>query len=187
MEVQSNNHDAKAGQPSAVNGPPLLFPPRSRTVATPLPFGARRHVFIDDAILSERENLQVTLNNPSAKQAILKDFEIEKSAWRPSVYDVDGVVHMAIPDGYGSQTGDTFLATSLVCGGNALLLNFHAKIDGWAKMLKPSDFRLQRTSELLASFFDECIVSACCLQPVKVFSDTREYCVGGLLGPSICY
>ncbi|MHC4620832.1 MAG: hypothetical protein ACYTEQ_24055, partial [Planctomycetota bacterium] len=52
------------------------------------------------------------MNRPYGKQAITKDFTIQKSAWRPSVFDVNGVVYMAIPEGYSGNTGTTYLATS---------------------------------------------------------------------------
>ena len=105
----SRNYGAGALPPSVANGPALLFNPGP--VSTPLNFGARKHVFIDDAILSSKSGVQITMNRPYGKQQI-SGFSIGKSAWRPSVYDVDGVVYMAIPEGYGSETGNTFLATS---------------------------------------------------------------------------
>jgi len=106
----SRNYDAGAPEPSVANGLPLLFDPGP--VSVPLQLAARKHVFIDDAIVDTMLGVQITLNQPYGKEEIIKDFTIAKSAWRPSVYDVDGVVHLAIPEGYGSSTGTTFLATS---------------------------------------------------------------------------
>jgi len=107
----SRNYGPAALEPSVANGPPLLFGPGAPT-GTLSHFGLRKHVFIDDGILSTKSGVQVTMNRPYGKQEISKNFEIRRSAWRPSVYDVDGVVYLAIPDGYGSEDGVTRLATS---------------------------------------------------------------------------
>ncbi|HUW18121.1 MAG TPA: LamG domain-containing protein [Sedimentisphaerales bacterium] len=109
-ESFSRNYGEGALRPSAANGPALLFDPRP--VSIPLHLGARRHVFIDDAIIDKKENMQITMNQPYGKEQIIKDFKIKKSAWRPSVFDVDGKVFMAIPESYSSNEGLTFLATS---------------------------------------------------------------------------
>ena len=106
----SANFGVGAQAAAIANGPPLLFDPEP--VSLPLNLGARRHVFIDDAILDEKEHLEITMNHPFGKEPIAKDFKIEKSSWRPSVYDVDGVIFLAIPEGYSSNEGTTFLATS---------------------------------------------------------------------------
>jgi len=106
----SRNYGAGALPPSVANGLPLLFD--TGPVSIQLEIGGRKHVFIDAAIIDTMSDVQITMNQPYGKQAIIKDFSIEKSAWRPSVFDVDGVVYMAIPEGYGSTTGPTYLATS---------------------------------------------------------------------------
>ena len=92
------------------DGPPPLFDLESASL--PLSFGTRKHLFIDDAILDRKENLEITLNHPFGKEPVVTDFKIGKASWRPSVYDVDGIIHMAIPEGYSSNEGTTFLATS---------------------------------------------------------------------------
>ena len=104
----SRNYGAGALAPSVANGPQLLLGPGS---SDPLDFGVRKHVFVDDAILDTKSGVQIQMNRPFGKQEISKDFSIQKSAWRPSVYDVDGVVYLAMPEGYGSETGHTYLAT----------------------------------------------------------------------------
>ncbi len=109
-ESFSRNYGPGAPLPSVINGPELLFP--SGSPNEPVQIGSRKHVFIDDAIIGGMSDVQITMNQPYGKQAITKDFSIEKSAWRPSVLDVDGVVYMAIPEGYSSNTGTTYLATS---------------------------------------------------------------------------
>jgi hypothetical protein len=109
-ESFSRNYGASAPPASAADGPPLLFDPGP--VSIPLDVGGRKHVFIDDSIIDSMSGLQITMNQPYGKQGIGKDFSIEKSAWRPSVFDVNGVVHMAIPEGYSSNTGTTYLATA---------------------------------------------------------------------------
>ncbi len=104
----SRNYGTNAPPPSVANGPALLFNPDP--VSIPLQFGSRKHVFIDDAILDTQENLKVSLNHPFGKVPIGRDFEIESSGWRPSVFDVDGAVYLTIPEGYSSKKGLTFLA-----------------------------------------------------------------------------
>ncbi|MHC4645796.1 MAG: Calx-beta domain-containing protein [Planctomycetota bacterium] len=105
----SRNYGTGALPPSVADGLSLLFP---ESPPSPLQFGTRKHVFIDDAIVDTMSNVSITMNQPYGKQEITKDFTIDNSAWRPSVYDVSGVVHLAIPEGYGSPTGHTYLATS---------------------------------------------------------------------------
>ncbi len=106
----SNNYGPNAPKPPVANGPPLLFDPDP--VSIPLEFGSRRHVFIDDKIIDTKSNIELTLNKPGNKQEIGKDFGIRRSSLRPSVWDVDGVIHMALPEGYSSRHGITYLATS---------------------------------------------------------------------------
>jgi len=55
-------------KPAAATGPVPLFGEGS----TPgvLPFGARKHLFIDDAILEEYENLKFTVNPPQDRQVV---------------------------------------------------------------------------------------------------------------------
>jgi len=106
----SGNYGPGAPEPAVPNGPALLFNPKP--VSAPLNFGARKYVFIDDAIVDKKANLRITMNRPFDKQPIVTDFRIRKSSWRPSVFDVDGEVFMAMPEGYSSEKGLTFLATS---------------------------------------------------------------------------
>ncbi|MHC4527123.1 MAG: LamG domain-containing protein, partial [Planctomycetota bacterium] len=106
----SKNYGANAPKPAVGNGPALLFDPEP--VSTPLKFGVRKHVFIDDAILDEKKNVQITMNQPFGKEPLELDFRIKKSAWRPSVFDVGDKIFMAIPESYSSNEGLTVLATS---------------------------------------------------------------------------
>jgi hypothetical protein len=106
-ESFSRNYGIGALRPSVADGLPLLFNPGP--VSVPLDIGRRKHVFIDDAIIDSMSGLQITMNQPYGKQEITKDFAVQKSAWRPSVFDVDGVVYMAIPEGYSGNTGTTYL------------------------------------------------------------------------------
>jgi hypothetical protein len=106
----SKNYGPRASLPPVANGPALLFDPGPASI--PLKFGARKHVFIDDAIIETKSNVKMTMNQPGNKQEIGKDFGIRRSSLRPSVWDVDGVVYMALPEGYSSEKGITYLATS---------------------------------------------------------------------------
>jgi len=106
----SRNYGKDAPAPSPANGPALLFDPKP--LYAPVNFGARKHVFIDDILLDEKSNMQITMNQPFSKQPLKLDFEIKKSAWRPSVFDVKGEIFMAIPESYSSNEGLTVLAIS---------------------------------------------------------------------------
>jgi hypothetical protein len=50
------------------------------------------------------------MNPPTDKQEI--DFKPRKSAWRPTVVDIEGKVYLYVPEGYDSEEGRTFLYTS---------------------------------------------------------------------------
>ncbi len=106
----SRNYGPNAPGPPVANGPALLFDPEP--VSLPLKFDARKHVFIDDAIIDTQANLRITMNQPFDKREIGKDFAITRSSLRGSVFDVNGVVFMALPEGYSSEKGTTYLATS---------------------------------------------------------------------------
>jgi hypothetical protein len=107
----SSNYGAHAPEPAYANGPALLFDPDP--VSIPLNFGLRKYVFIDDAIIDTQSNLQITMNQPYNKKSLNLDFEIKKSAWRPSVFDVKrDEIFMAIPESYSSEEGLTVLAIS---------------------------------------------------------------------------
>ena len=90
------------------NSPPLLFGPDSPK--GPVQLGSRKHVFIDDVFVDERQNVRLTCNPPTNRRDL--NFRPKKSAWRASVTDVDGKVYMYIPEGYGSEKGMTRLRIS---------------------------------------------------------------------------
>jgi len=106
----SRNYGKDAAAPSPANGPALLFDPKP--LYAPVNFGARKHVFIDDVLIDKKSNVQITMNQPYGKEPLKLDFRIKKSAWRPSVFDVDDKIFMAIPESYSSNEGLTVLATS---------------------------------------------------------------------------
>ena len=105
-ESYSKNFGPDAPGPPVANGPALLFDPDPVTI--PLEFGARKHVFIDGAIIDTQENLQITMNHPFSKEEI----DREHSDGDTSVFDVDGVIFMASTPGYSDDEGSTYLETS---------------------------------------------------------------------------
>jgi hypothetical protein len=105
-ESCSENFGPNASEPPVANGPALLFDPGPVTI--PLEFGARKHVFIDDAIIDTQANLQITMNQPFRKEEIGREY----SGGNSSVFDVDGVIFMASTEGYNSDEGLTLLETS---------------------------------------------------------------------------
>jgi len=104
----SRNYGPAGPGPAVANGPPLLFGVNSPK--GPVQLGSRKHVFIDDAIIDQMQDVQLTCNPPADRKDL--NFGPERSAWRASVMDVDGKVCMYIPDGYGSRNGITRLRIS---------------------------------------------------------------------------
>ena len=101
-------YGANPSAPAIPDGPPLLF--AGDKLESPLQFGLRKYIFIDDAILDTSSGLQLKMNQPTNKQEI--DYAPDKSSWRPSVLDEDGKVCMYVPEGYAANLGRTFLMTS---------------------------------------------------------------------------
>ncbi len=106
---KSGAFGANASWPVASTGLPPLF--ENDKPGTPLQFGLRKYVFIDDAIIDFYSGVEIRMNQPVEKQKI--DFKPRKSAWRPTVLDVDHKVYLYVPEGYDSELGRTFLYTSL--------------------------------------------------------------------------
>jgi hypothetical protein len=104
----SRNYSPNAPKPAAADGPPLLFATNSPKGIVRL--GSRKHLFIDDALLDSKQNVRLVCNPPRDRQEL--NFWPEKSAWRPSVVDVDGKIFMYAPESYGSDKGNTHLRIS---------------------------------------------------------------------------
>jgi len=106
--THSRNYGAHAPKSAVANGPPLLFGKNASRGTVKL--GARKHVFIDDAIIEKMENVRLVCNPPTNRQVL--NFSPDDSDWRATVVDVDGKVYMYIPDGYGRGPGLTRLRIS---------------------------------------------------------------------------
>jgi hypothetical protein len=104
----SHNYGPKAPKPAMADGPPLLFAQDSPKGVVRL--GSRKHLFIDDALLDSKQNLELVCNPPRNRQEL--NFWPERSAWRPSVVDVDGKIFLYAPESYGSDKGNTNLRIS---------------------------------------------------------------------------
>jgi len=104
----SRNYGPNAPKLAVANGPPLLFAPDSPKGIVKL--GSRKYLFIDDALIDTKRNVQLTCNPPTDRKNL--NFRPKKSSWRASVVDVDGKVYMYIPEGYGSEKGITRLMIS---------------------------------------------------------------------------
>jgi len=118
----SRNYRAGAPGPAVANGPSLLLPGPGLPgypIPSVLEFGARKHVFIDDALLETKQNVTVKMNPPTDMQnlnfdpAILDKHGEYERIWRPSVFDADGKVCMFINDSYESHEGIIRLRTSV--------------------------------------------------------------------------
>jgi len=106
---KSGAYGARISKPVSPARLPLLF--ENVESGKPLQFGLRKYVFIDDAIIDTSCGVKIMMNQPVLRQEI--DFKPRKSAWRPTVVDVDNKVHLYVPEGYDSELGRTFLYTSL--------------------------------------------------------------------------
>jgi len=104
----SRNYGPNTPQPAVADGPPLLFAPDSPKPVVRL--GSRKHLFIDDVLLASKQNVRLVCNPPRNRQEL--NFWPEKSAWRPSVVDVDGKIYLYAPESYGSDKGNTHLRIS---------------------------------------------------------------------------
>jgi len=104
----SHNYGPDAPKPAVPTGPPLLFAPDSPKGIVHL--GSRKYLFIDDALLESKRNVQLVCNPPKKLQKL--NFKPDDSRWRPSVVEINGKVYMFIPESYGSDKGNTRLRIS---------------------------------------------------------------------------
>ena len=51
-------------------GPPLLFP--SNTTSEVVPLGSRRNLFLDDVLIDDRENMELTVNPPRLEELVFE-------------------------------------------------------------------------------------------------------------------
>lgn len=87
--THSRNHGPGAMKPAARTGPSPLF---DKTTRGPLRFGARKHVFIDTALVEISRNVELVLNPPTKKDQILpKNLDLSGGLY---VFDLDGVIHL---------------------------------------------------------------------------------------------
>jgi len=104
----SRNYGANPQKKATANGSPLLFAPDSPKGTVEL--GSRKYVFIDGELLDSQRNVKFVCNPPRDRTEL--NFWPEKSAWRPSVVDVDGKIFLYAPESYGSDKGNTHLRIS---------------------------------------------------------------------------
>ena len=62
----SSNYGLNPPQPGRPNGQPLLFVERGP--GRPVALGSRKHVFIDDVLLGQKEGLRLTANSPQIRE-----------------------------------------------------------------------------------------------------------------------
>jgi len=101
-------YGAMVSEPVNPTGPPPLF--GENKSGNVLQFGLRKYLFIDDAIIESSTGVEIKMNQPVEKQKT--DFKPKKSAWRPTVVDIEYQVFLYVPEGYDSESGRTFLYTS---------------------------------------------------------------------------
>jgi len=101
-------YGATVSIPIVPTGPSPLF--SDDKSEKPLQFGLRKYVFIDDRIIENASGVEIRMNQPTDRQKT--DFKPEKSAWRPTIVDIDDQVYLYVPEGYDSEEGRTFLYTS---------------------------------------------------------------------------
>ncbi|UCE04489.1 MAG: hypothetical protein JSW07_12745 [bacterium] len=98
-------YGSQPSKPVVSKSLPLLFDVISPK--SPLPFGLRKYVFIDDVIVDSSSGVSLQMNPPTNRQEV--DFVPKKSAWRPTVVDHDDKVYLYVPEGYSATLGRTYL------------------------------------------------------------------------------
>jgi hypothetical protein len=101
----SRNYVRIATTPAVPTGPPLLFMPDAP--AGPVQLGSRKHVFIDEALVDTKQDIQLTVNPPANAQAVAPNFTGDYWA-----VDHNDNVYMLMPDSYASDEGITRLYVS---------------------------------------------------------------------------
>lgn len=99
----SRNYARIATSPEVPSGPPLLFGPDAPT--GPVQLGSRRHVFIDEAMIDTKQNVELTVNPPVGPQLT----NLSLSSGDYWVVDHNDMVYLFTPDSYGSDKGITRL------------------------------------------------------------------------------
>ncbi|MCA9430155.1 MAG: LamG domain-containing protein, partial [Candidatus Omnitrophica bacterium] len=95
----SKNYGALPPPLSQGVGLPPLF---DVAEGAPLQLGARKHVFLDEALIDEKENIELTVNPPTDPEPTSINFGGDFC-----VVDHDGTIYMIVPDGYASAQGIT--------------------------------------------------------------------------------
>ncbi len=68
-----SNHPAAQEPPPLKKGPPLLFATdKAGQPETPIPLGSRKHLFLDDALLAEQENITFRPNPPRKAELVVE-------------------------------------------------------------------------------------------------------------------
>jgi hypothetical protein len=101
----SRNYARIATSPVVPTGPPVLFGPNAPAI--PVQLGSRKHIFIDEALVDTKQNVQLTINPPANPQAVSPNFGGDYWA-----VDHNDKVYMVSPDGYSSGEGITRLWVS---------------------------------------------------------------------------
>ncbi len=103
----SRNFGPDAPRAMASAGPPLLF--ASRRDDAPVELGARRHVFVDDALIDRGDRVKLTVNPPLRLDAVTYAGDCHGEV---ACVDYDNRVWLLEPDGYESTHGDARLFRS---------------------------------------------------------------------------
>jgi hypothetical protein len=84
-----------------VTGPPLLFPP-DLPVKLPLQLGGRKHLFVDDALLEEAQNIEFAVNPPRLAERVIDRIEGQFRKHLTVVEDDEGLIRIynSIHDDY---------------------------------------------------------------------------------------
>ena len=104
----SRNYSKDAAKPAVANGPPLLFgADKVYLPDEPIKLGSRKHVFIDEAIVDRKRNIELTVNAPA--EPVLTNVRIHGDV---PIFDHDEKVWMIRTPGYGSAEGPIGLLIS---------------------------------------------------------------------------
>jgi hypothetical protein len=104
----SRNYRANASKSAVANGPPLLFGGDKVYLPNePIKLGSRKHVFIDEAIVDRKRNIELTVNPPT--EPVITN---ARTRGDTPIFDHDGKVWMIRTPGYGSADGPIRLLVS---------------------------------------------------------------------------
>ena len=102
----SRNYGPNAPKPAVPNGEPLLFG-EDDSLYEPVKLGSRKHVFIDEVMVSRKRNVKLTLNRPTSPVKCT-----ERAAWDGPFFEHEGKIYTVWSEGYEGDEAPIYLFAS---------------------------------------------------------------------------